>query len=199
MNLLGLLKFKYKIYGKYNSLFTHKTSSEFKITIAGNRNIITNKLSKLKNVTIQINGNYNEITFESCRSIRDLKIIINGSNCRVFIGQNVGYGGGQIVCEGDRRSIIIHKGTMIADNVDIWSSDGHKIYDSTNQLINKPADIVIKEDVWIGNNATILKGCILEKGTIIGLGSIVTKNTEPNCLYAGVPAKKIKSDVKWVI
>lgn len=56
--------------------------------------------------------------------------------------------------------------------------------------ITKP--INIGNGVWIGANVTILPGCVIGDGVIIAAGSIVVKSCEPNSIYAGIPAKKIK-------
>ena len=53
-------------------------------------------------------------------------------------------------------------------------------------------DVIVEEDVWIGCNATILKGVHIQTGTIIAAGSVVTTSTDPYGIYGGVPAKKIK-------
>lgn len=54
-------------------------------------------------------------------------------------------------------------------------------------------EIRIDDDVWIGAGVKILGGVQIAKGSIIGAGSVVTKSTEPYGIYAGVPAKLIKS------
>lgn len=54
-------------------------------------------------------------------------------------------------------------------------------------------DVIIEDDVWIGCNVTILKGVHIHSGAIIAAGSTVTRNVEMNCIYGGVPAKKIKN------
>lgn len=51
----------------------------------------------------------------------------------------------------------------------------------------------IKKGAKIGNNASLLPGIIVGTKTIVGAGSVVTKNTEDNVVVAGVPAKKINS------
>lgn len=57
--------------------------------------------------------------------------------------------------------------------------------------------IMIEDDVWIGANAMIISGnspLRISKGCIIGAGSVVTKSCDmENGIYAGVPAKFIKS------
>lgn len=52
--------------------------------------------------------------------------------------------------------------------------------------------IRIEDGCWIGARATILSGVTIGKGCIIAAGSIVNKDCEPNGLYAGVPAKRVK-------
>jgi len=49
----------------------------------------------------------------------------------------------------------------------------------------------IGNDVWIGYGSTILQGVTIHDGAIIAAGSVVTKDVEPYCVYAGNPATKI--------
>ena len=51
----------------------------------------------------------------------------------------------------------------------------------------------IGNDVWIGYGAIVLSGVNIADGCIIAAGSIVTQDTEPYYIYAGVPAKKIRT------
>ena len=53
-------------------------------------------------------------------------------------------------------------------------------------------DTIIGNDVWIGQNATILPGVHIGDGAIIGLGSIVGHDVDPYTIVAGNPAKPIK-------
>ena len=54
-------------------------------------------------------------------------------------------------------------------------------------------DITIGDGCWIGANVTILAGIVIGNSSVIAAGAVVTKNCEPNAVYAGVPAIKIKS------
>lgn len=51
----------------------------------------------------------------------------------------------------------------------------------------------IGNDVWIGNNCLIKSGLEIADGAVIGMGSIVTKDVGPYEIWAGNPAKKIRS------
>ena len=53
-------------------------------------------------------------------------------------------------------------------------------------------DTVIGNDVWIGQNATILPGVHIGDGAIIGLNSVVSKDVEPYTVVAGNPARFIR-------
>ena len=53
------------------------------------------------------------------------------------------------------------------------------------------ASIVIKDDVWIAANCTILAGVTIGKGAVVAAGSVVTKNIEPYTVVGGIPAKVI--------
>ena len=68
--------------------------------------------------------------------------------------------------------------------------------------------VVVGNDVWIGAGAVIMPGIKIGDGSIIGAGSIVTKDVESYSIVAGNPARKIRSrfsediilkmnDLKW--
>lgn len=53
-------------------------------------------------------------------------------------------------------------------------------------------DTVIGNDVWIGENATILPGVHVGDGAIIGMNSVVGSDVPPYTIVAGNPARKIR-------
>ena len=52
--------------------------------------------------------------------------------------------------------------------------------------------VVIEDHVWIGSKALILPGVHIGSHTVIGAGSIVTKDIPPRCVAAGNPARVIR-------
>lgn len=53
-------------------------------------------------------------------------------------------------------------------------------------------DTVIGNDVWIGQNVTVLPGVHIGDGAIIGMNSVVAKDIAPYSVAAGNPAKEIR-------
>lgn len=53
-------------------------------------------------------------------------------------------------------------------------------------------NIVLGDDVWIGENAIICSGVTIGQGAIVAAGAIVTKDVEPYAIVGGNPAKIIK-------
>ena len=61
----------------------------------------------------------------------------------------------------------------------------------SNDISYLKSQIIIKENVWLGINATILGG-LIGKNTFIGPNSVVFDDVEDNSFVVGMPAKKIK-------
>lgn len=87
-----------------------------------------------------------------------------------------------------RGGLTIGNNVSISYNVTLCSA-GHDMQSPTFDYISSP--ITIADYVWIGLNASVLKGCSVGEGAVIAAGSVVTKDCEPWGIYAGVPAKKI--------
>lgn len=93
------------------------------------------------------------------------------------------------------NSLMMASGTItIEDNVQVAAyvkliSNNHDPYDRM-VLTCKP--IVLKRNCWIGAGAVILPGVTVGENSIVGAGSIVTKDVPDNTVVAGNPAKFIK-------
>lgn len=101
-------------------------------------------------------------------------------------------GNNLIIC---KSNIYIGKGTQIAWGVTIMDHDFHKTYDLDGNQNPETLPIFIGDNVWIGANATILKGVKIGNNAIIGASAVVTKDVPPATIVAGNPAKIIKKEV----
>lgn len=55
-----------------------------------------------------------------------------------------------------------------------------------------PAEVRVGHDVWIGRSAIVLAGVLVGDGSVIGAGSVVTKDVPPYAIVAGNPACLIR-------
>lgn len=117
-------------------------------------------------------------------------------NSRVKIGKdcliNVGT---SIICGAGRNAPGINIGNkvQIGPNCTILGLT-HLIGNSSSRagrVVYK--GVSIEDGCWLGGNVTILPDVTIRKGCIIAGGAVVIKDTEPNGLYAGVPAIRKKT------
>lgn len=90
----------------------------------------------------------------------------------------------------------IGDGLLISRNVTIFDSDFHKIVDADGNQLNTPRDIEIGDHVWIGVNATLLRGSKVGDGAVISAGAVVGGKIKAETMAAGNPARSY-SEVFW--
>ncbi|MDC1371416.1 acyltransferase [Flavobacteriaceae bacterium] len=120
------------------------------------------------------------IRFHNCKNLRNLEIANNchiGKDCffdlrdRVIIENNV----------------TVSMKTTFITHQDLGHSNLSTKYKPTS------LEIIIKSNAYIGSNSIIMMGTIIDNYSIIAASSCVVKSTEPQSLFGGVPAKKIKN------
>ena len=110
----------------------------------------------------------------------------------LVIGNHTGFSGVSIFCAS---SIKIGNYCNIGGNVFIWDTDFHPLNMEERRISSqniRSSPIIIEDDVFIGANSIILKGVSIGQGSIVGAGSVVTKNIPPMEIWAGNPAKFIR-------
>ena len=90
----------------------------------------------------------------------------------------------------DHGGVTIGDGCQIGHNV-VFATLNHG-FAPEDRSTTYPAPIVLKKNVWVGSNATILSGVTIGENAIVGAGSVVTKDVPDNAIVGGVPAKVIK-------
>ena len=138
------------------------------------------------NVTIQ---SANLATEENAViEIGDYSFISNASivcSNRISIGAYVYIAGGVNIVDTDFHPLT--PAARMADTIAL-SPAGNKML--RPQFLSDP--VIIEDEVWIGFNATILKGVRIGKGAVIQPGSVVVKNVAAGEVVAGNPAKPVK-------
>jgi acetyltransferase-like isoleucine patch superfamily enzyme len=116
----------------------------------------------------------------------------------IEIGSDVFIGKGAIF-SASKSQIKIGNKVMFGPNVTIMGGDhnmskvGAYMFDVQEKLPENDLPVLISNDVWVGCNATILKGVTIGEGAVIAAGSVVTSNVLPYSIVGGVPAKVIGS------
>ena len=88
----------------------------------------------------------------------------------------------------DRGGIEIGNNVSISDYANLYSHS-HDIYDIHRVYTPKT---IIRDNVRVTYHATILAGVTVGENAMVGTGSVVTRDVEPNQIVAGIPAKLVK-------
>lgn len=168
-------------------------------------------------VNLKIVGNNNTIFIGSNTILDHVSISLLQCNSSILIGRDVSMGKGRIyLSEGSGQyssiftgkasvalnnqpinkgvNVIIGDDSMISSGVMIMSSDGHPIFNQNDEKISSFGDVLIGKHVWIGTDVKVLKNTKIGAGSIIGMGSVITKDIPNNSIAAGNPCKVIRSN-----
>ena len=92
----------------------------------------------------------------------------------------------------DVAKVTIGDNCQMAPNVAIYTA-GHPVHPvSRNSMYEYGIEVSIGDNVWIGGNTVILPGVHIGSNTVIGAGSVVTKDIPEWVIAAGNPCKVIR-------
>lgn len=118
---------------------------------------------------------------------------------RVFKGGNITIGNNCGISNASfasAKEIIIGNSVMIGAGCCIWDTDFHIIKPkdvvSSESTLPLAKSIHIEDGAFIGGNSIILKGVKIGKNSVVGAGSVVTRDIPDGEIWAGNPARKIR-------
>lgn len=92
----------------------------------------------------------------------------------------------------DGAKVKIGNNVFIAPNVGIYTA-GHPLdAEQRNEGLEYAYPVTIEDDVWIGGHVCIMPGVTIGKGTVVGAGSVVTKDLPANSLAVGNPCRVLR-------
>lgn len=174
-----------------------------KITFKGKNSTITIKepFPNFFRCKISCGDNCNISIGTSKFRMKKLRILANGKNSNITIGDNISIRNTcEIVARPENNlSVKIGDDCMFASRILIRATDGHTVKSkATGKTLNYGKPVEIGNHVWIGNDVTILKGSKIPDNSVVAATATVTRAfTEPNAIYAGVPAKLVKTGIDW--
>jgi UDP-3-O-[3-hydroxymyristoyl] glucosamine N-acyltransferase len=110
----------------------------------------------------------------------------------IFVGQNVEIGANTCIDRGTLGD------TVIEDNVKIDNlcHIGHNVIIGENSMIIANSLIggstVLESDVYVAPSVTIMNQLLVGSDSVLGMGSVVTKDVEPGKIMVGAPAKVLR-------
>ena len=93
----------------------------------------------------------------------------------------------------DVAPVTIGDRTLIGPNVQIYAATHPLDYRVRASGLENAMPIVIGEDVWIGGSAVICPGVTIGNRSVIGAGSVVTRNIPDDVFAAGNPCRVIRT------
>lgn len=162
-------------------------------TTTGIPNIICSRNSK--GIYIGSKFSMHNILYGNPIGINNKCMFVVYENAKICIGSNVGISQSTLVAHAD---IIIGNNVKIGGGTCIYTSDFHSLdaeirrteKDKKNRKISP---VKIGDDVFIGAKCIILKGVVIGNRSIVGAGSVVTKSIPDDEIWAGNPARFIRS------
>lgn len=142
--------------------------------------------------------------FVTCRGVTgkmrfgDRSVLGAGVSLSVAKGGEISIGADTSVNQGTVISslerVAIGNGVRIGEYCSIRDND-HRIVGRSKILnsgfISKP--VVISDDVWIGRNSTIMPGCTIGEGAVIGANSFVNRDVPEFTIAVGSPVRFVKT------
>lgn len=90
--------------------------------------------------------------------------------------------------------ITIGENCLISSEVTLLTHDGSvDVFRREFPKADRIKPILIGDNVFIGHRSIVMPGVVIGSNVVIGAGSVVNKDVPDNVVYAGVPAKMIKT------
>lgn len=90
----------------------------------------------------------------------------------------------------DHGGVTIGDGCQIGHNV-VFATLNHGLVPE-DRATTYPAPIVLGNNVWVGSNATILRGVTIGDNAVVAAGAVVTKDVPAGVVAGGVPARVLR-------
>jgi len=100
---------------------------------------------------------------------------------------------GRNVIVNSYLDVEIGPGVLVSDFVYIGDFD-HRTEDVNRPIKDQgivKAPVRIGAGCWLGVKATVLRGCTVGEGAVVGANSVVTRHVPPYTVVAGAPARVI--------
>ena len=182
--VFGILHTKWRLIGNSVHYANYRIVGTPIIEISGNGRIVLGDNLQMNNGMLDNQIGYNN------------PCILRAENGSILIGQNVGISQTTLVAKN--ANITIGCNVKMGGGVKVYTTDFHSLHyeerreSEIDMASRKCAPVVIEDDCFIGAGSIILKGVHIGARTIIGAGSVVTKDIPADVTAGGNPCKVMK-------
>lgn len=148
-------------------------------------------IQKARGAKIEIGQRFFAVSksrYNSWGVIQPVIIKARRPGCLIRIGDDVGLSGCTITAI---KKIMVGNKVLVGSGVIIADNDAHSINPEcrrySKEITSEP--VIIKDNVFIGARAMILKGVTVGTGAVVGAGSVVTRDVPDYAIVAGNPAR----------
>jgi sugar O-acyltransferase (sialic acid O-acetyltransferase NeuD family) len=112
----------------------------------------------------------------------------------VKMGESVNVGKGTMICAGCIATVDIAIGNHVILNLNVTVGHDGVISDyvTVAPMAALSGNVILEPGVEVGTGAAIRQGINMAEGSMLGMGAILTKDTDANTIYVGSPAKPLK-------
>lgn len=111
--------------------------------------------------------------------------------CNIRMGENVFINYNCVIL--DCAPVTFGDNVFIAPNCGFYTA-GHPVdYPTRNALLEFAKPITVGDNVWIGGNVVVLPGVTIGSDSVIGAGSVVSRDIPENVVAVGNPCRPIRS------
>jgi maltose O-acetyltransferase len=128
-----------------------------------------------------------------------MKYIAEECGLNVVIKQNayVGTGRGLRIGNNSQLGVNSRIGPFVSIGSDVVMMTTAHAFENPGEPIRLQGDLPVKSvkvgnDVWIGTRVIVMPGVTLGNGSVIGAGSVVTRDIPPLAIAAGNPARVLR-------
>lgn len=166
-----------------------------RIDIRGSSEVVLQEDVRLRNAELLVRGDANSLVIDKSSSFSG-RIELYGDGNIVRIGEGTSIRGALLVAHNGKK-IEIGSECLFSHDVELRTTDSHKIFDENGMRINEDGDISVGENVWLGVGVLILKGVKIGEGCVVGARSVVTSDLAMRTLAVGSPARAVRTKIVW--
>lgn len=170
-----------------------------KLNIKNDGNVIKiGEYTRIENLKINMLGYKSKLDIRENCIIKESNFWFEDKETKIIIGNKTTFENVHIAALENFKKVEIGDDCMFSRGIEIRTGDSHAIIsEKSNKKINWAKDIYIGNHVWLGANTTVLKGVQILDNSVVGMGSIVTKDVNKNTLVVGVPATAVNEKINW--